>query len=86
MRRRSHSMELKRQGVQEYLGRDTLRGLAKRHDVSRQLIRVWIEKYETGEFDDEAQAADLSLDIDEDHTKMAGRFLLTGGYSSMVEH
>ena len=59
MRHRSHSMEFKRQVVQEYLGGETLHGLSKRHDVSRQLIRVWLEKYETGEFDDDAQAADL---------------------------
>jgi len=52
-------MEFKRQVVQEYLGGETLHGLSKRHDVSRQLIRVWLEKYETGEFDDDAQAADL---------------------------
>ena len=36
-----------------------MHGLSKRHDVSRQLIRVWLQKYETGEFDDDAQAADL---------------------------
>lgn len=59
MRHLSHSMEFKRQVVQEYLGGETLHGLSKRHDVSRQLIRVWLEKYETGEFDDDAQAADL---------------------------
>lgn len=59
MRHRSHSMEFKRQVVQEYLGGETLHGLSKRHDVSRQLIRVWLEKYEFGEFDDDAQAADL---------------------------
>ena len=59
MRHRSHSMEFKRQVVQEYLGGETLHGLSKRHDVSRQLIRVWLEKYEVGEFDDDAQAADL---------------------------
>ncbi|KAK0332502.1 hypothetical protein LTR94_024583, partial [Friedmanniomyces endolithicus] len=52
-------MEFKRQVVQEYLGGETLHGLSKRHDVSRQLIRVWLEKYEVGEFDDDAQAADL---------------------------
>ena len=52
-------MEFKRQVVQEYLGGETLHGLSKRHDVSRQLIRVWLQKYETGEFDDDAQAADL---------------------------
>ncbi len=56
---RSHSIEFKRQVAQECLGGDTLHGLAKRHDISRNLIRVWVEKYEAGAFDDDAQAADL---------------------------
>ncbi len=56
---RSHSLEFKRQVVQEYLGGETLHGLSKRHDISRQLVRVWIEKYEAGAFDDDAHAADL---------------------------
>ena len=29
------------------------------HRVSRQLIRVWVEKYEAGALDEDAQAADL---------------------------
>lgn len=49
-RHRSHSLEFKRQVVEEYLGGETLHGLAKRQDLSRQLIRVWIEKYEGGAF------------------------------------
>jgi transposase-like protein len=56
-RHRSRGIEFKRQAVQEYLSGETLHGLAKRHDVSRQLIRVWIEKYEAGELNDDAQAA-----------------------------
>jgi transposase-like protein len=52
-------VEFKRQIVEEYLGGETLHGLAKRHDISRQLIRIWIEKYEAGAFDDDARAADL---------------------------
>ena len=56
---RSHSVEFKRQVAQEFLAGDTLHGLAKRHDISRNLIRVWIEKYEAGEFDEDARAADL---------------------------
>lgn len=56
---RSHSVEFKRQVVEEYLGGETLHGLAKRHALSRQLIRIWIEKYEAGAFDDDARAADL---------------------------
>jgi len=34
---------------------ETLHGLAKRHDVSRNLIRIRIAKYEAGEFDDDAR-------------------------------
>jgi transposase len=56
---RSHSLEFKRQVVEEYLAGETLHGLSKRHDISRQLVRVWIEKYEAGAFDDDARAADL---------------------------
>jgi transposase len=58
-RHRSHSVEFKRQIAQEFLAGETLHGLAKRHDVSRNLIRIWVEKYEAGAFDDDAQAADL---------------------------
>ena len=58
-RYRSHSIEFKRQVVQEYLAGETLHGLAKRHDVSRSLIRVWLGKYEEGGFDEDSQAADL---------------------------
>src|SRR5690606_27480076 len=32
---------------------------SKRHDISRQLIRVWVEKYQAGELDEDAVAADL---------------------------
>jgi transposase-like protein len=35
---RSHSIEFKRQ--------ETLHSLAKRHDVSRNLIRIWVKKLE----------------------------------------
>ena len=56
---RAHSIEFKRQVVQEYLAGETLHGLAKRHDISRNLIRVWVAKYEAGAFDDDATAADV---------------------------
>ena len=58
-RQRSHSIEFKRQVAQEFVAGETLYGLAKRHDLSRQLIRVWIAKYEAGGLDEDAQAADL---------------------------
>jgi transposase len=57
-RHRSHSTEFKRQVAQEYLSGETLHGLAKRHDLSRNLIRIWIQKYEVGALDDDAVAAD----------------------------
>ena len=56
---RTHSVEFKRQVSQEYLSGETLHGLSKRHNVSRNLIRIWVEKYEAGALDDDAQAANL---------------------------
>ena len=45
---RTHSIEFKRQVVQEYLGGESLHALAKRHGISRSLIKVWVAKYEAG--------------------------------------
>ena len=42
---RTHSIGFKRQVVQDYLGGETLYGLAKRHEISRTLIRVWLAKH-----------------------------------------
>lgn len=57
-RHRTHSIEFKRQVAQDYLAGETLHSLARRHDLSRNLIRIWIQKFEAGAFDDEAAAAD----------------------------
>src|ERR1700678_4086953 len=59
VRYRSHSIEFKRQIAQEFLAGETLHGLEKRHDLSRNLIRVWVERYEAGAFEEDAAAADL---------------------------
>lgn len=56
---RNHSIEFKRQVAQEFISGETLRGLAQRHDISRNLIRIWVRKFEQGAYDDDAQAADL---------------------------
>ena len=56
---RSHSVAFKRQVAEEFLAGEALHGLAKRHDLCRNLIRVWVAKYEAGAFDDDARAADL---------------------------
>src|SRR5260370_42521857 len=58
-RQRSHSIEFKRQVAQEVIAGGSLYALSKRHDISRQLIRGWVQKYEAGALDEEAQAADL---------------------------
>jgi transposase len=41
-RHRSHSVAFKRQVAQEFVSGETLHGLAKRHDLSRNLIRLWV--------------------------------------------
>ena len=58
-RHRRHSTAKKREIVEGYLNGESLHALSKRHDVCRTLIRVWIEKYERGEYDDDAVEADL---------------------------
>lgn len=58
-RHRTHNIAFKRQVAQEFLAGDTLHGLSKRHDICRNLIRVWVAKYEAGAFDDDAETADL---------------------------
>ena len=42
----SHSIEFKRQIAQEFIAGDPLHALAKRYDVSRNLIRIWVKKVE----------------------------------------
>ena len=59
---RNHSIEFKRQVVQDYLGGETLYGLAKRHEISRNLIRVWLAKHEAGALDSDTAAADVLAD------------------------
>lgn len=75
VKHRSDSIEFKRQVAQEFLAGETLHGLAKRHDISRNLIRVWVEKYEAGTFDEDARAADL---IQEHEARIAALERLVG--------
>jgi transposase len=58
-RHRTHSIEFKRQVAYDCIAGETLHSRAKRHDLSRTLIRIWIQKYEAGAFDEDAAAADL---------------------------
>jgi transposase-like protein len=43
---RSHSIEFKRQVAQEFIAGETLHALSSRYDVSRNLIRIWVRKFE----------------------------------------
>ena len=43
-RQRTHAINFKRQVVLEYLVGMSLLGLAKRHDISRNLIGIWVAK------------------------------------------
>ncbi len=50
-RYRTYTVEFKRQVVEEHLnGGTSLNQLARRHDISRELLRIWVRKYEAGEF------------------------------------
>src|SRR5829696_1484882 len=63
-RHRIHSLSFKKQIVQEYAAGATLNGLAREHDLSRNLIRVWVAKSESGEFDPDVEAATLLGDYE----------------------
>src|SRR5207248_11281787 len=67
---RRYSIEFKRQVVQEYQAGETLHGLAKRHGISRNLVRIWAAKAEAGEFDDDLAAASI-LQEDRGHPILA---------------
>ena len=81
-RYRTHSIEFKRQVAKEYLAGETLHGLSKRHDIQRQLIRVWVHKYEEGALDEDAQAADL---IQEYEARIAALERLVGKQALELE-
>ena len=56
---RTHSIEFKRQVAQDLVPGETLHGLTKCHDISRNLIQIWVKKLEAGAFDEDVRAADL---------------------------
>src|SRR5262249_21406219 len=81
-KQRSHSIEFKRQVAQEFIAGESLYALSKRHDISRQLIRVWVEKYEAGALDEDAQAADL---LQEYEAKIAALERMVGRQALEIE-
>src|SRR4249920_3486884 len=82
-RQRSHSIEFKRQVAQEFIAGESLYALSKRHDISRQLIRVWVQKYEAGALDEDAQAADL---LQEYEAKIAALERMVGRQALEIEY
>ena len=49
-RYRTYTIEFKRRVAEEHLGGVSLNEPARRHDISRELLRTWVKKYEAGEF------------------------------------
>lgn len=56
--------------------------MAARHDISRQLVRIWVGKFEAGALDDDAQAADL---IQEYEAKIAALERMVGRQALELE-
>jgi len=79
---RFHSIEFKRQVAQEFIAGEMLHALASRHDVSRNLIRIWVRKFAAGAFDEDAQAADLLQDYE---AKIAALERLVGRQALEIE-
>ena len=81
-RHRSHSVAFKRQVAEAFIAGETLHSLSKRHDISRQLIRIWVSKFEAGAFDEDAQAADL---VQEYEAKIAALERMVGRQALELE-
>ncbi len=79
---RCHSAAFKRQVAEEFIADETLHGFSKRHDISRQLIRIWVGKFEAGALDDDVQAADL---MQEYEAKIAALERMVGRQALEIE-
>src|ERR1700709_865912 len=79
---RSHSAAFKRQVAEEFIAGETLHSPSKRHDVSRQLIRIWVGEFEAGAWDEDVQAADL---IQEYEAKIAALERMVGRQALEIE-
>ena len=72
---RSHSIDFKRQVVAEYHAGETLHAVGRRHDLSRNLIRIWVEKAEAGSLDQDMASAEV---LTEYETRIAALERLVG--------
>jgi transposase len=79
---RSYSIAFKRQVAEEYLAGAAPSVLGKRHDLCRNLVRIWVRKYEAGEYDDDARAADT---LQEFEAKVAALEQLVGRQALEIE-
>ncbi len=79
---RSYSIAFKRQVAEEYLGGAAPSILGKRHDLCRNLVRIWVRKYEAGDYDDDARAADT---LQEFEAKVAALEQLVGRQALEIE-
>ena len=78
---RSHSTDFKRQVVAEYHSGETLHALGRRHDLSRNLIRIW-EKAEAGLLDQDMASAEL---LSEYEARIAALERLVGRQALEIE-
>lgn len=67
---------IKRQVAEEFIAGDTVHALSMQHDISRQLIRIWVGKSEVGALYDGVQATDLMQKYE---AKIAALERLAGG-------
>ena len=81
-RHRRHSIPFKRMIVEAYHNGAALNALSVEHDVCRHLIRIWIEKYENGEYDSEAAEAEQ---IPEYEARIAALERLVGRQALEIE-
>ena len=63
-RYRTYSIEFKRQVAREFAAGETLHTLARRYELSRNLVRQWVSKYEQGALDGGAQARTVARDYE----------------------
>lgn len=61
---RSHVTEFKQQVVAGYHSGETLQALGRRHDLSPNLIRIWIEKTEDRALNEDVAAAELMAEYE----------------------
>lgn len=81
-RHRRHSTAMKREVVEAYFQGASMRSLSQKYDVCRTLIPIWIDKYERGEFDDDAVEEEL---IPEYESRIAALERLVGRQALEIE-